>query len=91
MARLTPEFPASRSIREYTENHYLPAASGYRERVAEDSKLGDDLLHWQQEIDRHWSTVRFGAVEIETRDGQHFFHVQVSPGNLNSDQLEHSA
>jgi starch phosphorylase len=87
MARLTPEFSASRAIREYTENHYLPAASGYRERAAEDSKLGESLLNWQQEIDRHWSAVRFGAVEIETRDDRHYFQVQVSPGKLNPDQL----
>jgi starch phosphorylase len=39
MARLTPEFSASRAIREYTENHYLPAASDYRERADDDSKL----------------------------------------------------
>ena len=35
MARLTPEFSATRAIREYTEDHYLPAASGYRDRAAE--------------------------------------------------------
>jgi len=45
------------------------------------------LLHWQQDIDRHWSTVRFGTVKIETHDGQHFFQVEVLPGNLNPDQL----
>ena len=28
MATLTPEFSASRAIREYTETHYLPAAAG---------------------------------------------------------------
>ena len=88
MARLTPEFSATRAIREYTENHYLPAASGYRERAAGDSALGVGLLHWQQDIDRHWNTVRFGAVGIETHDGQHFFQVEVLPGNLNPDQLE---
>ena len=87
MARLTPDFSASRAIREYTENHYIPAASGYHKRAAEDSKLGKNLLNWQQEIDRHWSSVRFGSVEIETHDGQHFFHVQVFPGNLKPEQL----
>jgi starch phosphorylase len=88
MARLTPEFSATRAIREYTEDHYLPAASGYRERAAGDSALGATLLHWQQEIDRHWSTVRFGPVEIKTHDGQHFFQVEVSPGVLTKDQLQ---
>jgi starch phosphorylase len=88
MARLTSEFSATRAIREYTENHYLPAASGYHGRAAEDSKLGESLLHWRQDIDRHWNTVRFGAVEIETHDGQHFFQVEVLPGNLSPDQLQ---
>jgi starch phosphorylase len=87
MARLTSEFSATRAIREYTENHYLPAASGYRERAAEDSKLGESLLHWQQDIDRHWNTVHFGPVRIETHDGQHFFQAEVSQGALTQDQL----
>jgi starch phosphorylase len=87
MARLTSEFSATRAIREYTENHYLPAAFGYHERAAEDSKLGESLLHWQQDIDHHWNTVRFGAVGIETHDDQHFFQVEVLPGDLSPDQL----
>ena len=29
MARLTPLFSASRAVREYTEQHYLPAATAY--------------------------------------------------------------
>ena len=90
MARLTSEFSATRAIREYTENHYLPAASDYRERAAEDSALGVSLLHWQQDIDRHWNTVRFGAVEIETHDGQHFFQVEVFPGGPQSGSTDKS-
>ena len=88
MARLTSEFSATRAIREYTENHYLPAASGYRERAVGDSALGVTLLHWQQNIERHWSTVRFGPVDIKTHDGQHFFQVEISPGALTQDQLQ---
>jgi starch phosphorylase len=88
MARLTSEFSATRAIREYTEDHYLPAASGYRERAAGDSALGATLLHWQQDIDQHWNTVRFGPVRIETHDGEHFFQVEVSPGTLTRDQLQ---
>ena len=88
MARLTSEFSATRAIREYTEGHYLPAASGYRERADGDSALGETLLHWQQDVDRHWSTVQFGRVEIKTHDGQHFFQVEVSLGALAPDQLQ---
>ncbi len=82
MARLTPEFSASRTIQEYTEKHYLPAASAYRERAAKDSALGTELLKWRYKIARDWHTVRFGAVEIKTHDGHHCFRVEVWPGNL---------
>jgi starch phosphorylase len=88
MARLTPEFSATRAIREYTENHYLPAALNYQQRAAEESKLGIDLLRWRQELDQHWNTVRFGAVKVETHDGQHFFQVEVSLGKLKPGQIE---
>jgi len=87
LARLTPEFSAGRAIREYTENHYLPAASGYRARAADDSKVGASLLQWQQSIARNWNTIRFGTVDIETHDGRHFFRIQVFPGDLNPQEL----
>jgi starch phosphorylase len=87
MARLTPEFSATRAIREYTESHYLPAASGYRDRATSDGALGLSLLHWQQDLDRHWSTVRFVKVQINTQDGQHCFQVDITPGSLTPDHL----
>jgi starch phosphorylase len=82
MARLTPEFSASRTIQEYTEKHYLPAASAFRERAANDSALGIELLKWRYKIAREWHTVSFGTVLIETHDDRHFFRVQVLSGNL---------
>jgi hypothetical protein len=39
MARLAPEFSASRAIREYTGSHYLPAASGCCERAPRTVRL----------------------------------------------------
>jgi starch phosphorylase len=88
MARLTPEFSATRAIREYTESHYLPAASRYRDRAADDGAVGSSLLQWKQDLERHWNSVRFGTVGIETHDAQHFFQVEISPGALTRDQLQ---
>ena len=87
MARLTPEFSATRAIREYTESHYLPAASRYRDRAADDGAAGSSLLQWKQDLERHWSTVRFVRVRINTHDGQHFFQADVAPGSLNPEHL----
>jgi starch phosphorylase len=87
MARLTPEFSATRAIREYTENHYLPAASGYRERAAADSAIGASLLEWEEKIAQHWPSLRFGKVEIGTHDGLHSFRVEVFSNGLNPKEL----
>ena len=87
MARLTSQFSATRAIREYTESHYLPAASAYRDRAADDGALGLSLLRWKQDLDRHWSTVGFVSVRINTHDGQHFFQAGVAPGSLTPDHF----
>ncbi len=62
MATLTPEFSASRAIREYTNDHYLPAAAGYNARAANDGELGAEVLQWQRSITEQWGTLRFGDV-----------------------------
>jgi starch phosphorylase len=87
MARLTPEFSATRAIREYTESHYLPAASRYRDRAADNGAVGSSLLQWKQDLERYWSTVRFVGIRINTHDGQHFFQADVDPGSLTPDHL----
>jgi glycogen phosphorylase len=87
MARLTPEFSAGRAIQNYTEEHYLPAASGYRQRAANNSALGAEVLQWLHKIAQGWGTVHFGGLQIETHDGRHFFQIQVWPGDLSSCDL----
>ncbi len=87
MATLTPEFSASRTIREYTNDRYLPAAAGYNARAANDGKLGGDILMWQQSIAKSWDTLGFGEVTVETKDGQHRFNIPVMPGRLHTDQF----
>ncbi len=44
MARLTPRFSSSRAVREYTEQHYLPAAAAYRERAADKGAIGVQMV-----------------------------------------------
>ena len=40
MARLTPRFSANRTVREYTEQRYIPAAAAYRERGCRQRRSG---------------------------------------------------
>ena len=80
MAQLTLEFSANRAIRDYTVNHYIPGATGYRDRAG--GGLGNEILQWLQKLGEQWHTVRFGPVQVQTHDGHHCFTVQVAPGSL---------
>ena len=77
MARLTPRFSTNRAVREYTEKHYLPAASAYLERCVDKGQPGVDLVNWRHALDREWTTLRFGEVRVETGGSQHAFEAQV--------------
>jgi starch phosphorylase len=82
MARLTPRFSANRVVREYTEEHYLPAAARYRARAAESGVGAASLRAWQQQLARHWQEVRFGELSVGTRGGRHRFAVELWLGGL---------
>ena len=77
MARLTPRFSANRAVREYTEQHYLPAASAYLERCVDKGQVGVDMVDWRHALDREWTALRFGEVKIETGGEQYVFEAQV--------------
>ena len=77
MACLTPRFSANRSVREYTEQQYLPAASAYRERAADKGAVGRRMIDRRHRLDENWSTLRFGDLKVETTDNQHLYEVQV--------------
>ncbi len=87
MARLTPVFSTNRAVRQYTEEHYLPAAAAYCERSAEHGKLAMGLLEWTRQVERHWPAVRFGSLTVEKEDGQFLFVVQVYLDELEPDAV----
>jgi len=82
MARLTPRFSANRTVREYTEQHYLPAAAAYHLRIANKGAIGRQMVDWQHSLEQKWPTLRFGEVKVETRGEQHVFEVQVFLNDL---------
>ena len=77
MARLTPRFSTNRAVCEYTEQHYLPAASAYLERAADKGQVGVEIVDWRHALAQEWSALRFGEVRVDTRGEQHVFEVQV--------------
>lgn len=87
MARLTPRFSTNRTVREYTEQHYLPAASIYRERMVEKGAIGVQIVNWRHNLDQNWAALRFGEVKVETNGEQHVFEVQIYLNDLDSNAV----
>jgi starch phosphorylase len=87
MAQLTPRFSASRAVREYTEEHYLPAASAYRARAADKGAIGAAIVDWRDALAQKWSALRFGEVKLETNGGQRIFELQVYLDNLDPEAV----
>ena len=77
MARLTPAFSANRAVRQYTEEHYVPAAAAFHRRAEQGGSLGAELLNWEAQLAKHWSTLRFGSATVVQKGGQLTFDVQV--------------
>jgi starch phosphorylase len=82
MARLTPRFSADRAVREYSEQHYLPAAAAYRERAANKGAVGRQMVDWQHAVDREWGSLRFGDFRVETNAGHHTFEGEIFLNDL---------
>jgi starch phosphorylase len=82
MARLTPRFSTNRTVREYTEQHYLPAAVAYRARAADTGVVGREVVSWEQTLQQKWATLHFGDVTVETRGEQHLFQIVVHLNDL---------
>ena len=88
MLRLTPNFSSNRAVREYVEKYYLPAGERYRERAANDSKLGIELRDWAKSITQDWPSVRFGSLATHGEENQYDFQIQVFLGELEPNAVE---
>ncbi|BAN34548.1 alpha-glucan phosphorylase [Sulfuricella denitrificans skB26] len=87
MARLTPRFCANHSVCEYTDQHYIPAASAYLARAADKGAIGVDMVNWQHALDQKWTALRFGEVKLETDGEQHVFEIQMYLDDLDPDAV----
>jgi starch phosphorylase len=87
MARLTPAFSASRSVREYTEKQYIPRAAAYTRRSSDGNRI-QDLLKWKRQVTQCWPKLRFGSLTVQTERGRHLFDVQVYLDELDSNAVQ---
>jgi starch phosphorylase len=88
MAQLTPRFSADRTVREYTEQHYLPATKAYIERAANNGALGKQINDWLHNLEQNWDSMHFGEVKFETSETQHMFDARIYFNNLDPETLQ---
>jgi len=87
MARLTPQFSAGRTVREYADAFYLPAAAAYRRRAADNGAAGADVAQWQRTLAEKWLNVHFGEVKVTVEKQDYLFEVRLYLGVLDPDEV----
>jgi starch phosphorylase len=87
MARLTPRFSANRSLREYTERYYLPAAKNYLHRAANNGELGRKIEEWKLCFSKKWEQLSLEKISIETKDDHHHFLFRLYLNGLCPEEL----
>ncbi len=87
MALLTPRFSANRTVREYTEQYYLPAAASYQERAADKGAAGKSIVDIKHGLRNKWQQINFGDVQIKNIENGYVFHVQLWLNGGNPDDV----
>lgn len=88
MSELTARFSSDRTVREYTERAYLPAARGYRARSANGAALAKELHAWGESLRQEWETVRLVPRSMETSAGGPVVHLHAYFGELRAEHLK---
>ncbi len=88
MARLTSHFSSNHTVRQYTEQYYVPAAATYRKRAANKGEAGGRIVRLKNAFERGWGKLRFGNIKVATNEAQHIFEVQVYLNGLDPDSVK---
>lgn len=87
MALLTPRFSANRTVREYTETYYLPAAASYVERAAKKGAMGKRIVSVYNNLKNQWQDIGFRDVKIESVENNFLVQAQLWLGEINPDDI----
>ncbi len=88
MAQLTPQFSADRTVREYTEKFYMPAAKAYTHRAASKGLIAKHITEQINATELNWHTMYFGDMVTETINDNYRFDIKVYFGNIDPDSIQ---
>lgn len=87
MARLTPQYSANRSVRQYTQEYYLPAAQSYHLRAARKGEAGIQVVNRLHNLEKKWHQLSFGALAMTPTPDGVLFEVQVYLHDIRPDEI----
>lgn len=87
MALLTPKFSANRTVREYTEKYYLPAAEKYLQRTARNGAIAKRIIKIKHELENNRSAIHFNKVQMENIDGGFLCTASIFLNKINPDNI----
>jgi len=91
LARLGPQLCATRMLREYVDEWYVPARDRAHAVAADGFQRAREMVAWRDRIDRHWPGVAVQAVhhqEQVTAATTHRVVAEVELGGLGPDEVE---
>ncbi len=87
LSQLTPVYSASRTVRQYTEEYYLPAAAAYHDRADNQAEKGRLLVDWQKQLRQNWHHLRFGEYLTAQQGKQYIIDLQVYTDDIDVDAI----
>ncbi len=88
MSQLTPVYSASRTVRQYAEEYYLPAAAAYHHRAEKHAAISQSIVAWQKQLRQNWHHLRFGEYITTQQDKQYIIDLQVYTDDIDVDAIQ---
>jgi starch phosphorylase len=87
MGALVTQFSADRAVRDYTQYYYLPAATAYRARAADEGRLAVQLTRGREDLSVRWAHIRFLHLDMHQQEGHYAAALHMDLDGLSPDQL----
>ncbi|MBK3806749.1 alpha-glucan family phosphorylase [Stutzerimonas stutzeri] len=87
MSALVERFSADRTVREYTEQYYLPMATAYRRRCADGSALASTLSHQLTRLRSYWHELAFTGVQWARENGRYQVEARLNLGQVDPQHI----
>jgi starch phosphorylase len=84
MAGLTLQYGASRMVRDYLHEAYLPAAHALQERIKDGAAAAKAMAAWERHMHKVWPDVHIGTPDFAPRDNAWTVSVPVYLGEISA-------